>query len=127
MTHAPPAVAIGPAVLYGPDGQVWAEKLYVADLAAAARVQPQTIIQYNWDASRRRNAGRPRPRDLPKPTDHDPNPRGGPPLPWWSPATAAAWLAIRQIAGHPAADGSPPQRRKAHPGKTGPKPRQNAA
>jgi hypothetical protein len=127
MTHlaaAPPAAPMG--TMYGPAGQVWT-KLYVADMAVVAGVLPQTILQYNWDAGRRRKAGKPRPRDLPEPDDHEPNPKGGPPLPIWFPGTAARWLAVRQVAGHPPADGGKTQRRTENPGKTGPKPRQPAA
>jgi hypothetical protein len=127
MAHAPPAVVTGPAVIYGPDGEAWSDKLYVADLAKVARVKPQTIIQYHWDAERRLRAGESRPRDLPQPTGYTPNPKGGPPKPWWSPAAAAAWLAVRQPSGHPRADGGKPRRLKTDRQKTGPKPRQDAA
>jgi hypothetical protein len=123
MAHAPPAAA----VLYGPDGEVWDGKMFPADLAAAARVQHKTILQYNWDAGRRRAAGNPRPRDLPEPDGHVPNPKGGPPIPWWWPFTVARWLAVRQPSGHPRADGGKPRRLKTDRQKTGPKPRQTAA
>jgi hypothetical protein len=125
-THLAAAPAAPMGTMYGPDGQVW-DKLFVADMAVAAHVKPQTILQYSWDAGRRRRAGKPRPRDLPAPDGHTPNPKGGPPLPWWWPATAARWLAVRQVAGHPPADGSKPVRRTANPQTPGPKPRQYVA
>jgi hypothetical protein len=101
-----------------PAAGLWAE-----DVAARAGVNPKTINRYNSVAAANRDRGAAAPRDLPCPDGWEPNPRGGPPHPWWYPATIEAWLRLRQISGRPPAGGGKPKPRKKIRGKPGPKPR----
>jgi hypothetical protein len=101
-------------------------KLYSVDLAGLAGVEPKTISHYNSIATGNRAAGRTRPRDLPAPDGYDPNPAGGPALPWWRPATVRPWLATRHNPGRARKDGRspvPPGTRLGRPPRRpGPKP-----
>jgi hypothetical protein len=97
------------------------DALFAPALAKAARVDPRTITQYLWAGEKNRRDGQPRPRDLPAPDGYLPDPRGGKPLPWWRPDTAAPWLAARQGPGRPPKAGGKPRARtprRARPGRT---------
>jgi hypothetical protein len=110
------------------------DKLYFADVARLAGVAEVSIARYHTvsQASRNRAAagqpGRPPgPRDMPPPDglDYPPGRTSGSRSPWWSPATIAPWLAVRQGPGHPRADGAKPapagSRLGRPPRKPGPK------
>jgi hypothetical protein len=110
---AEPPARPGPAARYAAEHGV--ERLYDVDLARLAGrpghpLKPNTIARYKALARAARAAGQAGPRDYPAP-DGPPMaaPGGGVPLDWYWPATADAWLAVRQQgAGRPPRDGGRP-------------------